>query len=319
MKEERVKEIYEEIGKLVIELSRDPMSLGPGYLQDLISKTRGFLNQTSYYLTEVLRERHHHEMELEALEAAFQVASDELMSGDRRVTSLPAIQDRTSMINVLLAKERKAILVERRILKDLGHVERVVRHRHKELENTMSAIRLQRSLIESELRTGATYGDESDQSRGSKWAKPSTGKPAVGDDMSEDDLDRLMQQAEEELETGTVEGPAKDPEEEVLAEVDSAGTTAPVADTSSDDIADLLEEAEQMGLGASEPEPAPEVAAKTSALPVTAPEPEPFAAVAAVPEAPVAGDVDPDIDRFLAQGGSPSGAEDDDSDLFGDL
>lgn len=315
MKEERVKEIYEAIGKLVIELSRDPMSLGPGYLQDLISKTRGFLNQTSYYLTEVLRERHHHEMELEALEAAFQVASDELMSGDRRVTSLPAIQDRTSMINVLLAKERKAILVERRILKDLGHVERVVRHRHKELENTMSAIRLQRSLIESELRTGATYGDESDQSRGSKWAKPAS-KAAVEDDMSESDLDRLMRQAEEELEDGTVEGPAKGPEE---AEEEPASPSPSAVATSSDDITDLLEEAEQMGLGTPEPESVPEVAAETPSPSVEAPAPEPLVAVATAPEAPVSGDVDPDIDRFLAQENSPSGAEDDDADLFCDL
>jgi len=215
MDEPRVKEIYDELEKLVVTLARDPVSLGPAYLQDLISTTRGYLNQTSNYLTEVLREQHSHEMTLTELEAAFQVSSDDLMAHNRQVSSLPAIQDRIAMVNVLLAEDRRKIIATKKTLKNLGLVEKVIRHRHKELENTMSAIRLQRSLVETELRTGSFYGDENDQSRGSKWGKPSgtSGDPSAYEDLDENEINRLLREAEEELESGaSEEAPKGEPE-----------------------------------------------------------------------------------------------------------
>lgn len=228
MDEARVHEIYEELGKLVVELPRDPGSLGPTYFQDLISRVRGYLNQSSVYLTEVLREQHHEEMDLEALEAAFQISSDDHMANNRQVSTLPAIQDRVSMVNVLLASERRAIVAKKRILKNLSHVEKVIRHRHKELENTMSAIRLQRSLFETEIRTGSSYGDESDQSRGSRWGRAGA-RPE--EDMTEEEIAKLI---EDELATGT------SPER-------------PAAETLDTEIADLLEEAEKAGTFEAQP------------------------------------------------------------------
>lgn len=225
MTPERAEQIYEALNRLVVVLDADPTSKGPKYLQEQISKTRGFLNETSVYLTEILRERHRLDMELEALEAAFQISSDDLMANDRRVTILPAIQDRQSMVNVILAADRRAILAKNRELKNLGHVEKVVRHRSKELEGTMSAIRLQRSLVESELRTGASYGDESDESRGSLWRKPGDATPAAAyEDIDAAELDRLMN-AEEVL----VSSPSEEetPSEEASEEVEAPAQAAP--------------------------------------------------------------------------------------------
>ena len=68
--------------------------------------------------------------------------------------------------------------------KELGFVEKAVRHRHKELDNTMSCIRMQKSLIDTELRTGSYYGDETDTAR----AKTSFSSP----DITEEDLSQLM-------------------------------------------------------------------------------------------------------------------------------
>jgi len=189
MTPERVSEIYEGLGALVVALDSDPKSRGPGYLQEAIAQIRGYLNTSSFYLTEVLRERHQTELALEAMEAAFQVRSDELMAEDKRVRSLPSIDDRKSMVNLLLRDDLKEIRVFRRELKNLGHVERVVRHRHKELDNTMSAIRLQKSLIETELRTGSFLGDTSDTSRGG------LGSPRA-DELSPEEVDRLIGEAE---------------------------------------------------------------------------------------------------------------------------
>lgn len=200
MKAARVEEIYNDLEQLVIALDPDPSARGPAYLQDLISKTRGYLNQVSYYMQEVHRQKHQMELELEALEAAFEVSSDELLASDTRVTRLPSIDDRKAMINIILSDERKEIQKVKRSIKNLSHVEKAVRHRHKELESTMAAIRLQRSLLASEIRTGSFYGDETDTSRGT-WGRKS---PMGTIDSSE--LDALFDSAQDVV-------PATAPEE----------------------------------------------------------------------------------------------------------
>lgn len=207
MTPERVQAIYEALDKLFVELDRDPVSRGPGYLQDLISKTRGYLNQTGAYLQEINREKHNLEMELDAQEAAFEVQKSELLAEDRRVRLLPSIEDRLAMVDVLLGEERREIQRLRREVKNLGHIDKAVRHRHKELDNTMSAIRLQKQLVDAELRTGSFYGDENDTSRGSRWRKADPQLP--DQDLEEDEVLRLLEEAE-----GALDGDASDEEVE---------------------------------------------------------------------------------------------------------
>lgn len=186
MKQERVEAIYSELENLVIELSPDPGARGPGYLQDLISRTRGYLNKTSLFHQEILREQHVLERDLTAREAAFELSSDELLADDHRVTRLPNIDDRRAMISTILKDEKVLILDLKRGIRELGFVEKVVKHRHKELDNTMGALRMQKSLMDSETRTGAFYGDESETSR-------NKGAPRiVTDNIDEDELALLL-------------------------------------------------------------------------------------------------------------------------------
>lgn len=195
MDQARIEAVLNRLPELVIELDPDPTARGPAYLQDIIYRTRNMLNETGIYVQEVLRWKSGLESELEALEVAFQVDSDELLTEDQRVTRLPAVQDRQAMINVILRDQRKAILELKKKVNDAGHVEKAVRHRHRELEHTMSAIRLQRSLIETERKTGSFYGDESETSRGEgTWGR----KPPKDEDIDEDEMGRLMEQIEEE-------------------------------------------------------------------------------------------------------------------------
>jgi hypothetical protein len=190
MTPERIEEVLTRLPELVIELDSDPTSRGPAYLQDLIYRTRNMLNETGIYIQEVLRWKSGLESELEALGVAFQVDADELLTNEQRVNRLPAVQDRLAMINVILRDQRKAILERTKDVNDAGHVEKAVRHRHRELEHTMSAIRLQRSLIETERKTGSFYGDESETSRGEgTWGR----KPPKDDDIDEEELASLME------------------------------------------------------------------------------------------------------------------------------
>jgi hypothetical protein len=195
MTPERTDEVYAELGRLVVELDPNPAARGPLYLQDLVSRTRGYLNKVSDYMQEVFRERHGLESRKEGLEAAFQVSSDELLAQDHRVTTLPSIEDRKAMVNLILRDERREIEKLSREIRSLHHVEKVIRYRYKELESTMSAIRTQKSLIDMELRTGSFYGDENDASRGSAWGRAPAQTPSTGEDLDEEALAKMMDEA----------------------------------------------------------------------------------------------------------------------------
>lgn len=189
MKPERVEVIYSDLANMVIELSPDPGARGPGYLQDLISQTRGYLNTVSLYHQEVMREQHALEMALSAREAAYELSSDALLADDSRVTRLPNIDDRKAMISMILRGEKAVILDLKRNIRDLGFVEKVVKHRHKELDNTVAALRMQKSLMDTEVRAGSFYGDESETSRNKGGA---LGPSLTTDDLDEDELALLL-------------------------------------------------------------------------------------------------------------------------------
>ncbi len=184
MNVDRIKIIYSELERYVVQLHPDPRSLGPLYLNDLIAKTRNYLNAVSLVQLEVHREKQGLSRDLRAHEAAYQVSFDDLLANDERVRRLPSIEDRKATAGVFLRDERQAIEALKAALQDLDFVDKAVRHRHKELTATMSEIKLQRSLIRDEIDTGAMYGDER-----------ATRAPAtpVFDDISEAELAELVE------------------------------------------------------------------------------------------------------------------------------
>ena len=160
MEADRISEIYAELDRYVITLESDPASLGPKYLADIIARCRNYLNATSRLIQEVHRERHAVQRELTALTAAYDIESADLLANDDRVRRLPNIDDRKATVNVLLREKFMAIQKLRSAIENLDTVDKAIRFRHKELKDTMSEIRLQRSLIRDELDTKSFYGDE---------------------------------------------------------------------------------------------------------------------------------------------------------------
>jgi len=225
MKQARIEEIYDQLGTLVVELARDPVAMGPAYLQDLISKTRGMLNTTSLMVHEVHRQKSAIETELDAAEAAYSISSDSLLADDARVTRLPNIEDRRAMINLILREERAKIVKLKNQVKELGFVDKAVRHRHKELENTVSAIRMQKGLIDAELRTGSFYGDETETSRKSQYRTPQGGTHSTmpnGFTIDDDELTNLL-----EVTSAAVNEQATTDEEEDVQPVLETATPKP--------------------------------------------------------------------------------------------
>jgi hypothetical protein len=257
MKAKRVQEIYDEIGGYIIELDPDPVTRGPAYLQDLIAKCRGYQNAVSLILHEVHREKHALESKLWSLKASFQVSSDELLSGDRRVKNLPSIDDRKASINTILCKERDQIDEAENELRDLGFVDKAVRHRSKELSDTMSAIRLQRSLIRDELDTGSFYGDESRESRNQQLLKEGSLdgfgqeedfrdllEDAFGEDESEEDSEKSEDESEGDLEEVVEEDASEEEPEEDLEEEGEPVEEEPLkhSEDEEEDFGDLFED-----------------------------------------------------------------------------
>lgn len=256
----RAKKIFDEIKDLRIELLRDPASLGADYLREQIALCRNYLNKVSYYLQETLEETHILNMHLDELESQFQVEHDEMLANDNRVKHLPAVEDREAMINVLQSERVREIKRAKREITNLKHIEKVIRHRKQELDNTMSTLRLQTSLLRDQIRSGLSYGDDSDREEKARRAKE-------GDDI---DLDALIDESAAELEgegalVANVEGDDEeeeggdedeeetveegDDEDEVVEEEETAAAVAAVdeeddldLDLEDDSVAALQEE-----------------------------------------------------------------------------
>jgi len=92
-------------------------------------------------------------------------------------------------------------------LKDSLHavesVSKVVSHRSRELHHTMTEIRDQRKLMQTELQTGAFYGDERPHNPKLTHSSPSGGFDV--DDINAEELDAL-------LEDNEFESPPEEPE-----------------------------------------------------------------------------------------------------------
>ena len=160
----------------------------------------------------------------------------------------------------------------------------------------MSAIRLQRSLIESELRTGSFYGDEGDTSRGGTW-----GRRQPQENIDEDELDRLIEEASEDLESELPGDPslAGGPEE-ASGEDDGVSTLlADIDETSPDPPGGIsVDDEDQPETAVSESEIKVDVEPETSVA--AEPEAQPQPVVVPVVVLPNASEAeDPDIARFL--------------------
>lgn len=248
MELKRVEEVYEQLGKFTVDLPPDGWSLGPKYIHDMISLTRGYINSVSFILQEILQERQNLDRAKHAAQAMFDLESSRLLAEDDRVRRMPNIEDRKGQLNLILRERVLEIQGLEGQLLDLSYVEKAVKHRHNELKATMSDIRAQRALIRDAIDSGSYYGDESGTSRGSTTS-PRNG---VSSNFSEADLDRDMAELDAMLASGvtpseTVTDPSPLPPEEspaTIVEEPIVATPAVVVETSpapmEDDFSDLI-------------------------------------------------------------------------------
>jgi hypothetical protein len=191
--QQKIETIYKRLSELSIDLPRGSSDMGPDFLREAISVCRNFLNEASHYLQDLLVEESFLAMRLDSEESTYQIRSTELLATDPRVSSRPNIADRQAAIDNILREQKQSIIRLQSEIRSLGHVKTVVRARQTELNNTMSSIRLQRSLLKDALRTGSFYGDETTASRGHGGLDPI-------DELTPTDLEALVAASEAELE-----------------------------------------------------------------------------------------------------------------------
>ena len=164
--DQRAEAIFKEMDELVLELASDPGSLGPQYFQDMIATCRNYLNRVGLVLTELNRERLWVSSEVRKLEAVYELERDELLSNDSAIKELgSSIEDRKAAVGWRLRESRAVLTQARARLHSLNAVYKVVAFRNKELHATMTAIRDQKRLMTSEIRSGSFYGDERPSAR----------------------------------------------------------------------------------------------------------------------------------------------------------
>ena len=192
--EQRVDEIFAEMDRYVLELANEPGMLGPQYFQDIIATCRGYLNNVSLVVSELNREKLSVSGELRRLEAIYALESDNLLSNDPRVKTLASIEDRKATVGFILRDQRIRMNELKDRMHSLDAVGKLVAYRNRELHSTMTAIKDQRRLMQTELATGAFYGDE----RSFKGQVREGNGLSFDDELSAADLEDLITEPDPE-------------------------------------------------------------------------------------------------------------------------
>lgn len=212
---DRIEQIFDEMDTYILQLESDPSALGPQYFQDKIAECRNHLNTVSLVTSELNREKLALSGEIRKFEALFQLDFDNLLATDEHVRKLAAIEDRKSTVQHMLRSQRQEIDALKEQLHAVEAVGKVVTLRSKELHSTMTAIRDQKRLMQSEIQTGAFYGDER-VPKNLRHSEP-TGGMGV-DDIGADELDALLAQSEEEVVAEQAAAEAPEPTVEPTSE-----------------------------------------------------------------------------------------------------
>lgn len=160
MDNERVDLIFSRIEEIDVELDSDPISRGPKYLNTLVAECRNYLTEIQKYSREILKEKLTLDRRLNVLEASYELRYNDLMSNDASVQAQPSAKDREAKVNDILADLRSDIRDTKNASTELGHVHTIVDSKLKELRDVNRDIKLQKSLIEDEIKTGNFWGDD---------------------------------------------------------------------------------------------------------------------------------------------------------------
>lgn len=162
MEDARVEEIFERISNIDIELDYDPIERGPKHLNQMVARCRNYTTEVQKYMRECQMHIRQVERELLRAKADFELQFNHLMANDPEIIQMRGLSraDREALANTKLQEEVVNINGLDQALTDAKHVETVIDSKLRELRDVNRDIRLQKQLIQSEIETGAMWGND---------------------------------------------------------------------------------------------------------------------------------------------------------------
>jgi len=162
MTEEQIDKMLERLKEINVELDPDPLGQGPAVLQNKVALVRNYTTEVQGYVRSVQLYFRQVELGLQYAKSDYELQFNDLMATDQEILNMRNLSqaDRKAVANTRLRDEMEEINRLELELTSTKHLLTVVQDKQNELKGVMSAIRIQRDLIKSEIETGSFWGTE---------------------------------------------------------------------------------------------------------------------------------------------------------------
>jgi hypothetical protein len=163
MNDLKMKNIFSFITDNSIELSEDPLRMGPKYLNGKVAECRNLTTRLQEYERVVIQYRLIEDRTLNNLESTYEMTYNDMLANDPRVLKKTSAKDREATVKSILQDQITEIEQCKSRLTDLGHVQSIIKSKLVEFQHTNRDIRLQMQIIQDEIKLGNFWGDESEK------------------------------------------------------------------------------------------------------------------------------------------------------------
>jgi hypothetical protein len=199
--EEKAEAVFTALGKMVVQLDKDPTVQGPSYVHGKLKECRDHSNAVEQYLIEYYDVERRIKNSLNARKTEYDTRKVELLAVDPDVAKKRSAFDREALVNYRLKDVLEAIADLKTQLNDCAYVVKAVEARRDGLNRTNNDIKKQVALMEfAKGNANPLGGDYEDDGGFLSFDGPdaSTPKPEDDEDIAAliDDMKIEMKKAE---------------------------------------------------------------------------------------------------------------------------
>lgn len=151
--------IYDKLKTMEVELSVDPLPLGPKSIQMKIAVSRNMLTQVQRTIIDLSHKIHVIRRELRNVEAQIEMKMSYMLSTDKDVIGCKSVKDREAMAYTKMGDEIRKRLKFSNAEFELDSVLTVVKVKEKDLRDVLARLRDQMKLCQDEISLGGRWGE----------------------------------------------------------------------------------------------------------------------------------------------------------------
>jgi len=210
-----VEGVYDQLGKLEVELDPDPLVYGPKRLNGKVAGARNMLRSCEQLFLQISQDLHRFSRALRIAQTKLKLAKDYLFTNDPETRAGRNVADRESIAAMKLQAQIQEVSRLENGTEDLNALMSVVKAKRADLRDLQGRLRDQIRLCQEEIGLGT------------RWGSRTINAPDLDPDSSPradvEELDKILQAVEGEIHLAV----AMDPEEDD-DETDEAPVLAPV-------------------------------------------------------------------------------------------